>query len=174
MSQTSSPPYPSHLPADALLRVPLFAQLDEALVRSLANELRAETCEPGTTIMAEGDPATEMFVIIAGELEVLKASERGAELRVAMLGPGDWVGEMALLGGELDTRSASVRALAPTLLVRVTAEEMERLVLERDPRNYATLMRAIARELSRRLKVADSILAQVVAKVSDQYLRTQR
>ena len=53
-----------------------------------------------------------MFVVLSGEVEVLHKGGSDHDVRVALLGPGDWVGEMAVL--DVQPRSASVRALAPT------------------------------------------------------------
>jgi CRP-like cAMP-binding protein len=71
-----------------------------------------------------------MFVVLEGELEVLKKADTGAEVRVAMLGPSSWFGEMSIL--DVQNRSASVRALAPSRLVRISAEHVDRCLYRRD------------------------------------------
>jgi CRP/FNR family cyclic AMP-dependent transcriptional regulator len=109
-------------------------------------------------VVTEGDLSSEMFVVIAGELEVVKKAEDGTGVRVAMLGPGDWFGEMGILG--IQPRSASVRTLAPSLMLSMGTEQVDRLLYRADLKDYALLVMNIARELSRRLKVADGILAQ--------------
>jgi NADH dehydrogenase len=65
--------------------------------------------QPGDYIFREGDPATSFYIIESGEVEVLRAgAESGEETHVAMLGQGDFFGEIALLEGR--SHSASVRA----------------------------------------------------------------
>ena len=86
---------------------------------------------------------------------------------MALLGPGDWVGEMSIL--DVMPRSASVRALAPSLLLVLTASDLDKLY-RKDLPSYSMLMMNIARELSRRLRVADGILAGVVTSVWSEYL----
>ncbi len=110
----------------------------------------------------------EMFVVVGGELEVVKEGPRGGDVRVALFGPGDWFGEMSIL--DVQPRSATVRAVAPTMLVRVTNEHVEHLLYRRDLKAYSLLMMNIARELSRKLRVADGILAQFVSTVNDTYV----
>jgi CRP-like cAMP-binding protein len=66
-------------------------------------------------------------------------------------------------------RSASVRALAPSLLLIVSATDLDKLY-RRDLQAYAMVVMNIARELSRRLRVADGIVAGVVATVWSEYL----
>jgi NADH dehydrogenase len=64
--------------------------------------------EPGEVVFNEGDAADSLFMILSGQVEVLKHS--GAQLQlVGALGPGEYFGEMALLGR--DPRSATTRAL---------------------------------------------------------------
>jgi CRP/FNR family cyclic AMP-dependent transcriptional regulator len=156
---------------DVLREIGLFGGLDEKTLEVLAKELPVEQVGVGQRVVSEGDPAREMFVVVSGELEVLKRTPQDAEVRVAMLGPGDWFGEMAIV--DVQPRSATVRSLAPSLLVRMSAEHVDRLLYRRDLKAYSLLIMNIARELSRRLRVADGILAQFVGSVAD-YMRSPR
>jgi CRP/FNR family transcriptional regulator, cyclic AMP receptor protein len=107
--------------------------------------------------------------VIGGELEVVKRALDGSTVRVAMLGPGDWFGEMAIL--DVQPRSASVRALAPSLLLSMSADQVDRLLYRVSPKDYSLLVMNIARELSRRLRVADGILAQFFVAMHEQYAK---
>jgi CRP-like cAMP-binding protein len=159
-------PHPKVTPA--LLRdIGLFGGLDDESLRILAERLPTHKAEPGSTVIQEGDPSKEMFVVLGGELEVVKQSRSRHDVRVALIGPGDWFGEMSIL--DVQPRSASVRALAPTLLLRITTEHVEQLLYRRDVKAYAILLMNVARELSRRLRVADGLVAQFVTSVSDAY-----
>jgi CRP-like cAMP-binding protein len=113
-----------------------------------------------------------MFVVLSGEVEVLHKGGGDHDVRVALLGPGDWVGEMAIL--DVQPRSASVRALAPSGLLRITAADVRRLLYERDPGQYALLVMNIARELSRRLRVADRVIANAAGVVAQRYVQESR
>lgn len=153
--------------AEILRDIGLFGGLDDESLTILARELPTLHVEVGETVVEEGDLAREMFVVVGGELEVVKRGPRGGEFRVALFGPGDWFGEMSIL--DVMPRSATVRAVAPTMLVRVTNEHVEKLLYRRDLKAYSLLIMNIARELSRRLRVADGILGQFVSTVSDTY-----
>lgn len=156
----------------AMLRdIGLFGGLDDETLVLLARELPTEHADIGSVVVREGDQARDMFVIVAGELEVVKLGRAG-EVRVALLGPGDWFGEMAIL--DVQPRSATVRAVAPTMLVRMSAEHVEHLLYRRDVKAYALLVMNIARELSRRLRVADGILSQMFTAVAEEYVRPSR
>jgi CRP/FNR family cyclic AMP-dependent transcriptional regulator len=159
---------PSITPA-TLADIGLFGGISVPSLEVLAQELPRLSVDPGAMVVNEGDLSTEMFIVIAGELEVVKRALDGSNVRVAMLGPGDWFGEMAILN--VQPRSASVRALAPCLLLSMGAEQVERLLYRREIKDYALLLMNIARELSRRLRVADGILAQFFVAMHEQYNR---
>lgn len=158
---------PRPLEPERLREIGLFGGLDEETLALLARELPTEDVTVGARIVNEGDPAREMYVVLEGELEVLKRAPSGAEVRVAILGPASWFGEMSIL--DIQSRSASVRALAPSRLVRVSAEDVERWLYRRDLKAYSLFVMNIARELSRRLRVTDSILAQFMGSVAEVY-----
>ncbi len=157
---------PSITPA-TLRDIGLFGGVSDAGLEVLARELPHVRVEPGTLIVREGDTSNEMFVVIHGELEVVKKADDGSQVRVAMLGPGDWFGEMAILN--VHPRSASVRALAPSLLLTLGTDHVDRLLYRRDLKDYALLLMNISRELGRRLRVADGILAQFFVAMHEQY-----
>jgi CRP-like cAMP-binding protein len=155
---------------DQLRQNRLFQGVDSATLEILLREIKPEMANPGENIMREGDAADCIFVVVTGELEVLShGGSTSADVRVALLGPNDWVGEMALLGTK-QPRSATVRALAPSILMRLPASDVKRLIEDRDVAQYTRIILNIARELSRRLKVADRLIAQSSAAIARQYV----
>ena len=62
-----------------------------------------------------------------------------------------------------------VRALAPSRLIRFSSEDMDALY-RYDLKSYALIILNIARDLSRRLRVTDGILADFTANVLDEYV----
>jgi CRP/FNR family cyclic AMP-dependent transcriptional regulator len=149
----------------------LFGALSEDALGYLAQELRVVCPQAGDVVFREGDEARDMFVVLRGEMEVLKASRLDTEVRVAILGPGDWFGEMGLV--DVQRRSATVRALAPAQLLRISSQDLDALY-RYDLKAYALIVLNIARELSRRLRVADGILADFTANVMESYLAPKR
>jgi CRP-like cAMP-binding protein len=153
-------------PSD-LRNIGLFGALSDEVLVFLAGMLTVVKPTIGETIFREGDEANAMYVVLAGEMEVTKKSRGAVDARVAVLGPGDWFGEMSIV--DIQPRSATVRALAPGRLIRVTAADLDSLY-RHDVRSYAIIVLNLARELSRRLRVADGILADLIANVMDSYL----
>jgi len=161
----SNPPEGSVSPSE-LRAIGLFGALSDEVLTHLAGTLSVETPEAGTVVFREGDDASAMYVVLRGEMEVLKKSKRATESRVALLGPSDWFGEMSIV--DIQPRSATVRALAPSRLLRITAADLDALY-RYDLRSYSLIVLNLARELSRRLRVADGILADLISNVLDHY-----
>lgn len=77
-------------------------------------------------IFSEGDPGSEMYLILSGSVEVSINSPEGFPLPIAVLGPGDFFGEMSLLEGL--PRSATVQTLKVTQLVVVDQAHFEQFI----------------------------------------------
>lgn len=156
---------------EELRQIGLFGGLADEELQRLAGTLEVLTPPPGETLFREGDLGREMFVVLEGEVEVLKRSRGGTDARVAMLGPGDWFGEMSIL--DIQPRSATVRGLAPSRLLRVRNLDLEALYRQ-DLKAYSLVVLNLARELSRRLRVADAMIADFVVSFVDSYLPGMR
>jgi signal transduction histidine kinase len=92
---------------ERLRSIDLFAGLDDTDIDALASAAKAQTLHRGGLLFEEGDSGQEAYVITAGEVEILKHSQ-GREVLLAVRGPGDVIGEMALL--EAAPRMATARA----------------------------------------------------------------
>lgn len=146
----------------------LFGAMPEPVLEHLATSLTILESQPGTYVFREGDEANSMFVVLQGDMEVLKRSKYGKDARVAVLGPGDWFGEMGVI--DVQPRSASVRTVSPARFLKITSADLDRLY-RFDVKAYSIIVLNIAREMSRRLRVADGILADLIANVVDGYNR---
>lgn len=121
---------------DHLARVPLFTGLSRADLEMVAKATDEITVEPGRTLVKEGDPGHEAFIIIEGSATVTKD---GAE--VAQLDPGAVFGEMALI--ERAPRNATVTAKS-TLRVLVLGQREFSGLLEESPQFTRRIMAALA------------------------------
>ncbi len=155
-------------PLERFREIGLFGGLSDEILETFVANLPVMEVPAGETVFKEGESGRELFVLLDGEVEILRHSKRGHETRVAMLGPGDWFGEMSVL--DVLPRSATTRAVSPSRLLRFTAHDLDALY-RRDLRAYSLLVLNIAREMSRRLRVADGLLAEVVSNMMDHYSR---
>lgn len=158
---------PPAISSQELRSIGLFGAIADDVLAHLASALSVVELPAGEIIFREGDQARDMYVVVSGEVEILKRSKRGLDSRVALLGPGDWFGEMSIV--DIQPRSATVRTLAPARLLRITSADLDALY-RYDIKAYALIVLNVARELSRRLRVADNILADLIANVLDNYL----
>lgn len=117
-------------------RVPLFSELDAAEVADVLRLLRAQSVGAGTVITYAGEPATSMYFIVAGQVEIQLPG------KAVVMGEGKFFGEIAVLSRA--RRSADVVALAPTRLLVLDADDFHHL-MHRRPK-IARHVRAVARE----------------------------
>ena len=164
MTRVSNSQAPVELTPALLRDIGLFGALPEEVLARLTQTLKVVQVTAGATLFREGEDGRAMYVVLRGEVEVLKRSHRGTDARVAVLGPGDWFGEMSIV--DVQPRSASVVALAPSSLLTISTSDLDQLY-RHDLKAYSIIVLNLARELSRRLRVADAILADLIANVFD-------
>jgi len=141
-----------------LTRIPIFAGLPDRVMDLIAGTLRVVRVVAGAQLLREGEHARSMFVVREGELQILKRGRDGTEYKLAVLKTGDVVGEMALI--DIQPRSATARAVGQATLYVLDLAEIGKLYKD-DVEAYALLVLNISREISRRLRVADDVLANM-------------
>lgn len=139
-----------------LKRVAWFEDLDQRSLDAIANAAVEQSYEPGQLIMRQGDTGVGAFIIRTGKVEVVQEKD-GTETRLATLGPGDVVGEMALL--DEFPRSASVRAIEPTSALGIQRWHFKG-ILESHPQ----LALALLPILTRRIRNAEGMLPHQAAR----------
>ena len=132
------------LPSLHLGLTDLFRGLDPSLLRTFDRDSNWIRLPGGETLIRQGDAAEELYVVMQGRLEVVVERDGGTEEVVEQIGQGACVGEMALLVDE--PRSATVRALRDSELVRLSRSDFYRL-LEEHPRAAVELSRTLVRRL---------------------------
>ncbi len=112
-------------PRDVVFSV--FRDLPQQDAESLAAQLQTVNAEPGDVIVRQGAPADKFFIIIDGEVEVIREDD-GESRSLAKLGRGQFFGEMAILR---DTpRMATVKAIAPTTMFAMERQSFQGLVAQ--------------------------------------------
>jgi CRP-like cAMP-binding protein len=109
------------------------------------------SAKAGEVIFREGDPGSTMFVIRAGKVRIVK-HVRGGEKTLAVLGPGEFFGEMAILNGK--PRSATAVALEPVTLVELDAGRFETMIT-----SQVEIAVRFIRKLANRLEEADALIS---------------
>jgi CRP-like cAMP-binding protein len=103
--------------------VPLLSCLNQRELKRLAKNIREQTFLPGTTVVREGKMSGVGFYIVSdGEASVTIGGKE-----VARLGPGDYFGELGLLGRR--ERAATVTAVTPLTCQVMATWDLEELVM---------------------------------------------
>ena len=128
--------------AEVLRGLPYFADLPQGLLDQVCRESERIEVEAETTIIEEDSLSEDMFVIVDGELRVTKMGT-DREVVLATLGPGEVVGEIALLDNA--PRTASVTAISKSSLIRIPANAFEDLI--EDSRVVRRMFRTVTSRL---------------------------
>ena len=134
---------PMHSPADrkspaftgetleVLKQLALFQALPEEELTALAGAMSRIDFAPKQEVFREDDPGDAFYVVLEGQLEVLKKGpgKKPRTATIGWLGPGEAFGEIALL--ENTGRTSTIRARRPSRLLRLGKTEFEQLLLGR-------------------------------------------
>ena len=144
------------MPARRLLdSTELLAALPEEVRSALARSGRENALPRGDVLFRQGDPSSELFVVLDGNIAVATHSSDGRESLVAVLEPGGLFGELGLFDGE--PRSADARALVDATVLAIPYDRVQEVL-----RSTPELLWIVVRILAQRLRATDEALADAV------------
>jgi CRP-like cAMP-binding protein len=124
---------------ELLKKVPLFSQCSKKQLAAIASLADLIDLPEGTVLIREGARGGECMVIVEGAVEVRRKGRK-----INSLGPGDFVGEMALISGA--PRTATVTTTQPSSLLVVTERQFWEL-LERTPKMQTSVIKALGERM---------------------------
>ena len=134
---------------DTLIQtVPLFSDLSETSLKVITDKMVARSYGKEKMILIEESAGETFFLISNGSVKITRMSDDGREVILAILGEGDFFGEMALLDGE--GRSANVVALEDAEVLTLQRSDFLD-ILERFPKIAIHLLK----ELTTRIRYSD-------------------
>lgn len=104
-----------------LTRCPPLEALDPAAKAQVLRESRIATYAGGADVITQDTVGDSFFVVLEGNVEVVKREASGREIKLVELTPGAYFGEQALLGNAFGRRSATVRALGACRIAAIPA-----------------------------------------------------
>ncbi len=122
----------------------LFAQLSAGDLEALHHAGVAKSFHDGEVIFKEGDPGDGMYLVESGQVRIAAMVGEGAHRPLALVAPGDFFGEMAVLDSE--PRSANAVAVGETGLLFLPREAVLEF-LERTPKAAVNLVREFSRRM---------------------------
>jgi sigma-B regulation protein RsbU (phosphoserine phosphatase) len=129
-----------------LARAPIFKGLPEDEITKLTQTLRVLEVPPSSILFREGDVGDRFYIIIQGQIEVIKAIDTPEERLIGLRGPGEFVGELSLIN-RAGVRMASVRSLGDAHLWEMSHEEFDDL-LHRQPSMAFELINVLSNRLT--------------------------
>lgn len=133
------------MPPVDLSSITLFASLPADEIHRLETRLRVSTCPPGAVLFHEGHADDKFYVLLEGQVEVIKALGSPEERLLDVCAAGNLLGEMSLFSQD-GCHTASVRALTHLRLLKVPHSELDAL-LQRQPQLAYELIRLLSRRL---------------------------
>jgi CRP/FNR family transcriptional regulator, cyclic AMP receptor protein len=137
-----------------------------AFLKSAGVPARTVRLATGALVFAQGGQANSVFYLQQGGVKLTVLSARGKEAVVAMLEPGDFVGEGCLAGQAL--RMATARAVMPTALLRIQKRDMIRMLHE----HAGFSDRFIAHMLTRNIRIEEDLVDQLFNSSEKRLART--
>jgi CRP/FNR family cyclic AMP-dependent transcriptional regulator len=126
------------------LELPLLAKLPHDDLRQLAAIARVQNFRTNAVIFRQGEPGDSLHAIVEGSVRIEVVSPSGAETTMAILGPGECFGELAILDGR--PRSANAVANQPTKTLVVTRQDFIRWLTDK-PRSALLLLETLSLRL---------------------------
>ena len=136
---------------ELLQAMPVFGGISADTLRFLLPLTKHRRLRAGEVAFKEGEAASSLFVLEAGQIELLKEWE-GHQYKMKTLARGDCCGEVSLI--DLQPRSITAVAVTECALIEITAGNLHQLY-ERDPKQFTMIHMNMAREVCRRLREAD-------------------
>jgi anion transporter len=130
--------------ADTIRTNPLFSGLSREDIAKILGKLEEKSFSAGTTVVSQGDKGDSFYFIQSGAVQVILESGGGRRESIAVLGPQDSFGEMALFSGE--PRSATIITVKDTTVWRLSREAWNELI-----EKYPTWLLHFCATLSKRL-----------------------
>ncbi|HTN70023.1 MAG TPA: cyclic nucleotide-binding domain-containing protein, partial [Methylomirabilota bacterium] len=112
--------------ADTLRTIPLFSALSREDIAKVLGKLEERSFAAGITVFSQGEKGDSFYFIQSGAVQVVLESAGGRKESIAVFGPQDCFGEMALLSGE--PRSATIITVKETTVWRLSREAWDELI----------------------------------------------
>ncbi len=138
-----------------LSRVPLFEDLADADLDALVSAARTRVVRPREQLFHKGDEGRHVYVIVRGKLKALTTSLEGDDVVFNIQGPGEMLGEIALLAGQ--RRTATITAIEKSELLMIERRDFIDC-LRRNPEVTLKLLRVLAERLKRLSELVEDTL----------------
>lgn len=138
-----------------IARIPLFERMSPEEREELRGMMSQTTLRRGEVLFNEGDSGDRLYILLTGKVKLGHTSVDGRENLLAVLGPGEIVGELTLF--DPGPRSATATAVATTELLALEHNQLMGFI-----DSHPTLAKDMLRALAVRLRLTNTALADLV------------
>ncbi len=155
---------------DRLRICSLFADFTDQELERLSGIVHERKMESGKIFIRQDDTAESFFIIIRGEARIYRLGDYGEEIPLAVLGPGEFIGEMGYFSDK--RRTASVISNVPCLLMEIKYMDLQK-AFELVPKLAVNLLNVVTSRLrSSNLRFQESFERRRVVEHSLENLRS--
>lgn len=149
---------------DLIRRVPLFSLMPLAQAERVASVVHKKRLRRGEVIVVQGQQSHALFIILSGRVHVISTDDKGREVILATLGPGDHLGEMSLIDGK--PHSATCRTDSATDVLVLSRADFEACLPEPHSVGHAVLQALVQRLREADRKIETLALMDVYGRVA--------
>lgn len=147
---------------ETLMQISIFRGLTQNELRQLGKITDEVNVKQDSFLFREEDAGDALYIVLAGQIQILKRDRKGQHQELARIGDGGVLGEMSLLN-TLAVRSASARASTDVSLLKIPRDKFARLLTD-DSIPAHKVVRNLAQVMSRRLLMMDEKLVDLLEK----------
>jgi CRP-like cAMP-binding protein len=143
-----------------LMPIAIFRGLSQSEVSELSDISSELKVERDRFLFREGDPGDALYIVLKGQIRILKHDRKGQSQELANIGDGGVLGEMSLLNDHA-ARSASAQAITEVSLLKLPSQKFSKLLAANSIPAHKVVMN-LAQVMSRRLLLMDEKLVELL------------
>lgn len=140
----------------SLIDIPMFARIDRADLDDLPSICDLYSYEAGEQIIHEGDASRSLFILLSGEVDILKKGQQKEAIKLNTLKTGATFGETSIFKNQPST--ASVKATSLSLIMALSREKFSAYI-NTHPRAGLVIMTFIVFGLLEKLRSSNEVIA---------------
>lgn len=123
----------------------LFERLNEADAKQMLDSAKIRSFSKNTIIFSEGDEGSNLYLVLSGRVKVFLSDDEGKHLDINFHGPGEYFGELALLG--CNQRTASVITMESVKLAAISKKIFQEF-LKAHPEKAYVIIQGLCKQLA--------------------------
>ena len=149
-----------------LRSVSIFSELSDMQLWYISQRMDHRQCPKGSFILKEGTTGENCFFIVDGSVKITRSSREGRSIILAMLGIGDFFGEMSMFDGEM--RSANVLAQEDTDILALSRKDFINILKE-----FPEISIQLLTEIAIRMRKSDQHITSLTLNSAEKRIKTQ-